>query len=111
MPLFSKARPRVTQYGVFMPKAYLDNRKEMIKQIKEQYDGEPIDTPIRLDVKICGEGRGDADNIVGSLMDAGNKLLWSDDRLGVISELSVCWTRAPKSDSKWEVQITPLKLE
>jgi len=108
MPLFSKARPRVTQYGVFMPKDYLDKRKQMITLIQEQYTGEPIETPIRLDVELFGEGRGDADNIIGSLMDAGNKLLWADDRLGIISEISVVWTKTKKADSKWIVEITPL---
>ena len=38
-PLFSKARPRVTARGTFMPAAYKKNQKELLAKVKEQYDG------------------------------------------------------------------------
>lgn len=81
----------------------------MIRQMKEQYSGEPLPGPLRLEVTLFGEGRGDADNILGSLMDAGNNIIWSDDRVTIISEIEVTWTRAKKSDSKWLVSVVSLE--
>jgi Holliday junction resolvase RusA-like endonuclease len=92
-----------------MPKQYMVNRKEMIRQMREQYVGEPLEGPLRLEVDLYGEGRGDADNILGSLMDAGNGVLWKDDRVSIISEIEVSWHRAKKVDSKWLVRLRPLE--
>ena len=111
MPLFSKARPRVTSRGTFMPKEYQEKRKEMLRQIKEQYQGDPLAGPIRLEIDVYGEGRADTDNIIGALMDTANKVLWSDDRVTVIPEIQVRWTKAAKADSKWVVRIHLLDCE
>lgn len=108
MALFSKARPRVTSRGTFMPKEYQAKRKEMLRQIKEQYTGAPLEGPIRLEVDVYGEGRADADNIVGAFMDTANGVLWTDDRVSVIPELQVRWRKAPRGASKWVVRIYPL---
>ncbi|MGA0328371.1 MAG: RusA family crossover junction endodeoxyribonuclease [Limisphaerales bacterium] len=111
MPLFSKARPRVTRNGTFMPAAYQAKRKEMLRQILEQYKGDPMEGPIRLELHIYGEGRADADNIIGAFMDTANKVLWVDDRVSVIPELLVYWKRAPKKSSRWIARIYPLECE
>lgn len=108
MPLFSKARPRVTSKGTFMPQEYQKKRQQMQWQIKRQYKGEPFEGPLKLDVSLFGEGRGDVDNIVGALMDAANGLLWVDDRVSVISEMHVTWKKAPRDQSKWVVIITSI---
>jgi len=105
MPLYSKARPRVTSRGVFMPKAYREKQKEMKRQLKEQWDGEPLEGPIYLELVLKGEGRADADNIIGALMDAANGLLWTDDRVTIIPRISVSWEKAPKADSLWRITI------
>ena len=108
-PLFSKARPRVTKTGhAFMPVAYKKNQKELLEKIKEQYDGPPIEGPLRVEVDLYGEGRGDIDNIIGALFDTANKVLWTDDRVSIIPELSVRWTKAKKEHSMWVVRIIPL---
>lgn len=111
MPLFSKARPRVTSRGTFMPKAYQDKRKEMVRQIKEQWHGAPLEGPIRLELRIKGEGRADGDNIIGALMDAANGLLWVDDRVSIIPQMSVSWEKAPKAESQWVISIHLLDCE
>lgn len=105
MPLFSKARPRVTAKGTFMPKEYQLKRKEMIRQLKEQWQGPPLEGPIRLELKVKGEGRADADNIIGALMDAANGLLWVDDRVSIIPQIEVCWDKVPKAESQWLITI------
>ena len=108
-PLFSKARPRVTRTGhAFMPASYRNNQKELLEKIKEQYDGPPIEGPLRVEVDLYGEGRGDIDNIIGALFDTANKVLWTDDRVSIIPELSVRWTKAKKEHSMWVIRIIPL---
>ena len=106
MPLFSKARPRVTARGTFMPKEYKAKQKEMRRQLQEQWgDNPPLEGPISLSIEIYGEGRADADNIIGALMDAANGLLWTDDRVSIIPQISVSWEKAKKADSLWRITI------
>lgn len=111
MPLFSKARPRVTARGTFMPKEYKQKQAEMVRQIKEQWSGEPLEGPLRLEIYLKGEGRGDADNMIGALMDAANKLLWVDDRVSIIPQIQVHWEKAPKAESRWLIRICLLNSE
>ena len=107
-PLFSKARPRVTKHGTFMPVAYKKNQKELLEKIKEQYDGPALEGPLRVEMDLYGEGRADLDNVVGAFFDTANKVLWTDDRISIIPELSVRWTKAKKEHSMWVVRIIPL---
>ena len=109
--LFSKARPRVTTRGAFMPVAYRNNQKELLAKIKEQYDGPPLEGPLRIELELHGEGRADIDNIVGALFDTANKVLWTDDRVSIIPELSVSWTKCKKEESMWIVRIIPIVEE
>lgn len=109
--LFSKARPRVTSNGTFMPADYQRKRKEMLAQIKEQYQGQPLEGPIRLEVDLYGEGRADADNLVGALLDTANGYLWVDDRVSVIPQIEVRWHKALKIRSRWVIRIYPLDCE
>lgn len=109
--LFSKARPRVTRHGTFMPKAYKDNQKELLAKVKEQYDGPPLEGPLRVEMDLYGEGRADIDNVAGALMDTANGVLWTDDRVTVISELSVRWTKCKKEHSTWTVRIYEIGTE
>ena len=109
--LFSKARPRVTTRGAFMPVAYRNNQKELLAKIKEQYDGPPLEGPLRIELDLYGEGRADIDNIVGALFDTANKVLWTDDRVSIIPELSVSWTKCKKEESMWIVRIIPIVEE
>tara|TARA_Y100001973_G_C5157674_1_gene311740 strand:- start:148 stop:423 length:276 start_codon:yes stop_codon:yes gene_type:complete len=88
-----------------MPAAYTAKRKMMLASIKEQYKGDPLEGPLRVEIDVEGEGRADTDNIAGALMDCANGLLWVDDRVSIISELQVRWTKAPKKDSCWFVRI------
>ena len=104
-PLFSKARPRVTKHGTFMPKAYKDNQKGLLAAIKDQYSGPPLEGPLRVEMELRGEGRADIDNVVGAFFDTANKVLWTDDRISIITELEVKWTKAAKINSLWVIRI------
>ena len=91
-----------------MPKAYQDKRKAMLASIKEQYTGDPLEGPLRVEIDVEGEGRADTDNVAGALMDCANGVLWVDDRVSIISELQVRWKKAKKADSVWHVRIYQL---
>lgn len=115
MPLHSKARPRLTKSGhAYMAQSYRLAQAEMQRKIREQWPDEPLLGPIALYVKIKGEGRGDADNIAGFLMDAAgpskNKpgILWQDDRVSVIPLIIVDWEKTPKAESQWTIHIKKL---
>jgi Holliday junction resolvase RusA-like endonuclease len=106
MPLFSKARPRLTRTGhAFMPPAYKLAQAEMRKLIREQWEYGPLEGPVSLKLIVRGEGRGDTDNIAGAFMDAAQGILWIDDRVSVIPKLSIEWQKAAKANSEWVVII------
>ena len=107
-PIFSKARPRVARGHAFMPKSYMDKRKAMLASIKEQYTGDPLEGPLRVEIEVEGEGRADLDNVAGALLDCANGVLWTDDRVSIISQLEVSWRKAKKADSVWIVRIYQL---
>ena len=110
-PIYSKARPRVTTRGTFMPKSYQDKRKAMLEAIKSQYQGPPLEGPLRVEIDVWGEGRSDTDNIAGALFDCANKILWVDDRVKIIPELSVRWCKAKKDDSRWVIRVYQLEFQ
>ena len=110
-PLFSKARPRVTAKGTFMPVAYKNNQKELLAKIKEQYAGPPLEGPLRVEMELYGEGRADIDNVVGAFFDTANKVLWVDDRISIIPELSVKWVKTKKEHSRWVVRIYAIESQ
>ena len=91
-----------------MPAAYKKNQKELLAKVKEQYDGPPLEGPLRVEMDLYGEGRADIDNVVGAFFDTANKVLWTDDRISIIPELSVRWTKAKKEHSMWVVRIIPI---
>ena len=88
-----------------MPKAYKDNQKGLLEAIKAQYSGQPLEGPLRVEMELVGEGRADIDNVVGAFFDTANKVLWTDDRISIIPELSVKWRKAPKHESLWIARI------
>jgi hypothetical protein len=98
----------------YMAQPYRDAQAQMRKLLQEQWPHEPLAGPIALYIKARGEGRGDADNISGFLLDAAGPsknqpgLLWEDDRVSVISTLIIEWEKAAKADSCWTIRIAVL---
>tara|TARA_Y100000015_G_scaffold11571_1_gene11098 strand:- start:648 stop:1004 length:357 start_codon:yes stop_codon:yes gene_type:complete len=60
LKLMSKARPRVTQRGVYMPKPYQDWRKECAALLRQSWDREPLDHPIGVEIDCYGTARGES---------------------------------------------------
>ena len=94
-----------------MPVAYKKNQKELLEKVKEQYDGGPLEGPLRVEMELHGEGRADIDNVVGAFFDSVNKVLWEDDRISIIPELAGTWKKCKKEDSYWVVRIIPIGEE
>jgi Holliday junction resolvase RusA-like endonuclease len=88
-----------------MPPAYKLAQAEMRKQIRLQWPFGPLEGPVSLQILVKGEGRGDTDNIAGAFMDAAQGILWLDDRVSVIPQLSIEWQKAAKVDSEWVIII------
>lgn len=108
LKLMSKARPRVTKNGTFMPRPYQEWKKQCIQQMKDQWHLPAIDTPIAVDILCVGTARGDIDNYMGAILDCGNGVLWVDDRATIIQSASVTYRKASEKDSYWTVSIHDL---
>ena len=86
-----KARPRVTRRGTFMPDKYIAWRDRIAEEalvacgeLEERCEPWRADAPayrVRVRVWFAGAVHGDVDGLAGTVLDAGNKLLWADDKL------------------------------
>lgn len=106
--LMSKARPRVTSRGTFMPKPYQEWRKECSDLLKKAWQRDPIDHPIAVEIDCYGTARGDIDNYMGALFDCANKILWVDDRASIIQKATVAYYKRPIGQSCWKIRIEDL---
>lgn len=109
--LMSKARPRLTSHGVYMPKPYKDWQKECSDLLRQFWYFEPIDHPIAVELDCYGTARGDIDNYMGALFDAANEILWVDDRSTIIQKATVSFFKRPAQDSCWKIRIFDLDDE
>ena len=100
VPLMSKARPRMLRGGgrPYMPKAYMDWKADVRAILAEWWTIEPLDDVRCLCLSFRGPARGDLDNMAGAVLDAGNGLIWLDDRVGVLPTLALRWTKTPKAN-------------
>ncbi len=66
-----KARPRITKNGTFMPPKYRQWKKNAIARLVNQTNERGL-INIEVKVELVGKHsrRGDADNIIGSILDA-----------------------------------------
>ncbi|MBA2707195.1 MAG: RusA family crossover junction endodeoxyribonuclease [Gemmatimonadaceae bacterium] len=96
----SKARPRVTRFGTYMPKPYMQWRKEFEAMGRQQYPGPPLDMPVSITVVVVtpsGKIRGDLDNVVGAQLDALQPWAITNDRL--IQEIHATIAKGPQNIS------------
>jgi Holliday junction resolvase RusA-like endonuclease len=91
-----------------MPKPYQDWRKECCHLLKNQWQQDPISHPISVDIECFGTARGDIDNYMGALFDAGRGIVWADDRASIIQKASITYFKAPLSDSCWKIRISDI---
>lgn len=86
-----KARPRSTGKHHYLPTVYRDWKAQAIAQLQCQ-SGPAKMSGVHLDVLLKGKHsrRGDADNIIGSIMDAlVQAQILANDNLATVSALSI----------------------
>ena len=99
IPLKPKARPRsVDGKQPYMPADYKRWVKEMRAQMAEHWTDKPLNTVNVLWCKFYGPARSDLDNLLGAVMDAGNGLIWRDDRVSIIARVEAEWEKAKIAD-------------
>lgn len=89
-----KKRPRVTRNGTYMPAAYADWKQETAYAMGKAYGyAPPVTGSLRVEVLLVTKKkpRGDMDNLLGAVLDAGNGVLWQDDRL--VGACSCAWLK------------------
>ena len=117
-PPKSKPRPRVTSRGTFMPSDYIRWRETVkdaaavafaeLEERGEPWDARGAHYGVRARFFVERTTSGDADGLVGSVMDALNKMAWADDRLVVDLRVS---KRIDKARPRVEVEIRSVDLE
>lgn len=107
VPLMSKARPRSPRGGgrPYMPRAYMDWKANVRAILAEWWTIEPLDDVRCLCLSFRGPARGDLDNMAGAVLDAGNGLIWRDDRVGVLPTLALRWTKSSKTDQSIQMKV------
>lgn len=108
VPLQPKSRPRFTSSG----RAYKDSKyrewMETTKSIlREWWTLPPLQKGqvIALHLTFYGPGTSDLDNLAGAVMDAGNGIVWSDDRVTVLQRIEAQWQQEPKSSQSIHLKV------
>lgn len=111
-PLMSKARPRSTRGSgrPYMPAAYVNWKANLRGQMGEWWTIPPLTRVNALVLKFSGPARGDLDNLAGAVLDAGNGLIWADDRVSVIGTIAARWEKVKPAQASiymklfWETE-------
>ena len=104
----SKPRPRSFQgqKRPYNPPEYKKWLKEVRALLHKQWKIEPLEKVFRLEIYLRGAERGDPDNRMGSVLDAGKNILWTDDNVKVIPKVTVDFKKMKISESHILVHIT-----
>lgn len=99
LPLQPKARPRFSGQAYTAP-TYRSWMKQCKAILSEWWTQPPLAKGQLLAVHLLfrGPGRSDLDNLQGAVMDAGNGIVWVDDRVTVIRRIEAEWQKAPTND-------------
>lgn len=112
LPLMSKARPRFGKGRSYLPAPYREWKNKARRLLRLFWEANDLETleQFELHVEAHGPGRCDADNLIGSILDAGlpDKKTgfvgcWRDDRVTVIPFISFRWIRSKQQF--WDVRI------
>jgi len=97
----SKARPRsyMGQSRPYMDKAYKTWKEQVRALMGEWWTDPPLPHINCLICTFVGPARGDLDNRLGAVLDAGNGLIWKDDNVTVINSVAMRWKHASEKDA------------
>tara|TARA_R100000781_G_scaffold105085_1_gene68891 strand:- start:4213 stop:4590 length:378 start_codon:yes stop_codon:yes gene_type:complete len=97
----SKPRPRSFMgqrrpYNDPIYKRWIEKAKA---HMSEFWMKKPLDYVTNLNVTFMGPARGDLDNRLGAVLDAGNEILWKDDNVKVIGCVTMKWFRTKEKEA------------
>ena len=105
IPLKTKQRPRFAARNAYMDKPYKVWIQEMRALMAEHWTAPPLETVNVLWVQFHGPARGDLDNLLGAVMDAGNGLIWRDDRVSIIARVEAEWKHATTKQQSIQMKV------
>ena len=88
-----------------MPPAYVKWKSNLRGQMGEWWTENPLPRIAVLTLVFSGPARGDLDNLAGAVLDAGNGLIWADDRVNVITCITARWQKTKPADSSIYMKI------
>ena len=99
VPLKPKERPRFSGHA-YNSSGYRDWIGECRAILSEWWTIPPLGKGQIASVHFTfrGPGISDLDNLQGAVMDAGKGVVWTDDRVTVISRTEATWEKAPKNN-------------
>lgn len=106
LPLQPKARPRFSKVAYTAP-----NYREWMKQCRailaEWWTRPPLQKGevIAVHFRFCGPGTSDLDNLTGAVMDAGNGIVWADDRVTILKRIEAEWEKQPKANQSIHLKV------
>ena len=116
LPLMSKARPRCARGGhAYMPPNYREWKRQATDRLMAHWVDFDLPTlsAFEFHVTAYGPGRGDGDNLIAAMLDAGLpdkktgwRGCWTDDRVTCCPALSFRWHRSKQP--RWELLIKVL---
>jgi len=93
-PPIVQERPRKGRYGNFYDPSSKAKQRLSYELLVERHkmQRKPLTENVALEVVFYGLKKGDIDNAIKALLDAGNKILWEDDKQIVAIEAHVVRT-------------------
>lgn len=116
LPLQPKARPRFSKVAYTAP-TYREWMKQCKAILSEWWVRPPLQKGevIAVHFLFRGPGTSDLDNLQGAVMDAGNGIIWADDRVTVLRRIEAEWEKSPKNNQSihlkviWNDAMSPLR--
>jgi len=104
----SKPRPRsfMGQSRPYNDPVYKKWIKNARAHMTEFWTREPLEFVNNLHISFRGPARGDLDNRAGSVLDAGNGLIWKDDNVKVIGNMTLQWHHTKEKEAHIILHIT-----
>ena len=103
----SKPRPRVSvgRARPYMDTVYVEWKKGVRAVMGEWWTHPPLTKINCLIFSFKGPARGDLDNRVGAVLDAGNGLVWKDDSVSIIPAIAARWSKASIKEARIYIKI------
>lgn len=100
----SKERPRFHGHA-YHSKEY----KAWLRQTRALMSEWWIDQPLAKVKVVCahfyGPARGDVDNKLGAVLDAGTGVIWQDDNVNVVDFATTRWTKAGTKEQRIHLKV------